>query len=122
MVQIVYSHGYSTFYFTLSDIDECFEGNFDCSGLEECENLAGSYRCLCPKRLNLVSVNGTCQCEYVYTKFKLFTYITVLSLRYLLPTYPSCLTTGEHNILWKLNKELNKNKFASCLERLSDLK
>ena len=49
------------------DRDECFEGISNCSGIEECENLAGSYRCLCPKRLNMIRVNGTCQCKY-YTE------------------------------------------------------
>ena len=47
-----------------SDIDECFERSFSCSGAEECQNLAGSYRCLCPASLNMIKVNGTCVCMY----------------------------------------------------------
>lgn len=53
------------FFLCFSDVDECFEGLFNCTGSEECENLAGSFRCLCPTRLNMIRVNGTCQCMYV---------------------------------------------------------
>ncbi|XP_028416182.1 uncharacterized protein LOC114539806 [Dendronephthya gigantea] len=51
-----------------TDIDECFEGTFNCTGFEECENLPGSYRCLCPKRLNMIRVNGTCEFREEDTK------------------------------------------------------
>ncbi len=51
--------------FTLTDIDECFTGTYTCNGDgEECENLPGSYRCACSKKLNLIKVNGTCVCKY----------------------------------------------------------
>ncbi|CAB4040311.1 mucin, partial [Paramuricea clavata] len=43
------------------DINECLTGDFVCNGVgEECENIPGSYRCACSKRLNMVRVNGTC--------------------------------------------------------------
>jgi hypothetical protein len=45
------------------DKDECFEGTYNCSDDEECDNIAGTYRCLCSRKLNMVRVNGTCQCK-----------------------------------------------------------
>ena len=53
-----------THLFIILDINECFTGNFTCNGEgEECENIPGSYRCACSKRLNMVRVNGTCICK-----------------------------------------------------------
>ena len=59
----------------LLDADECLEGIFNCTGNEECENLPGGFRCLCPARLNMIRVNGTCTCTYVFNISTVIAYL-----------------------------------------------
>ncbi|XP_078593732.1 uncharacterized protein LOC144871758 isoform X2 [Branchiostoma floridae x Branchiostoma japonicum] len=47
------------------DIDECFEGLFNCSSNEVCENAVGSYSCVCEEGATLV--DGACVREPIAT-------------------------------------------------------
>ena len=47
----------------LTDVDECFEGTHNCTGVAQCENEVGSFRCSCPIGYSLDPSVTTCNGE-----------------------------------------------------------
>lgn len=54
-----------SYFFFVTDVEECLSGTHPCRGIAKCINTVGSYQCICPPGYEEDANN--CKGKYLYT-------------------------------------------------------